>query len=125
MGIFPLKKGNAESIYSTLIDWLKKKKYVQCRKLSGMGFDCAATFAAKKSGVQAGLKKNAPHAIFIHCHCHRLQLAIVKLQLVLRGSSTSILHSPLCGSFSIAPQRDAKHYTHHSVEVLLSLPKEM
>ena len=27
MSILPLKKGNSESICSTLIDWLKKKNY--------------------------------------------------------------------------------------------------
>ena len=42
------------------------------------GFDGVATFAGKKSGVQARLKKNAPHAIFVHCHCHKLQLACVQ-----------------------------------------------
>ena len=43
-----------------------------------MGFDGAATSVVKKSGVQARLKKSALHAIFIHCHCHRLQLAIIQ-----------------------------------------------
>ena len=61
MVILPLKKGNAESIYSALTDWLKKKN-VQCCKLVGMGFDGAATFAGTKFGVQARLKKSAPHA---------------------------------------------------------------
>ena len=77
MEILPLKKADAESIYSVLIDWIKKKN-VQCHKLVGMGFDGAATFAGSKSGVQARLKKNAPHAIFVHCHCHKLQLACVQ-----------------------------------------------
>ena len=51
MGILSLRKGNAESIYPTLMDWLKKKD-VQCHRLVGMGFDGAAMFAGKKSGVQ-------------------------------------------------------------------------
>ena len=38
ISILPLKNGTAESIYSTLIDWLKKKN-VQYSKLVGMGFD--------------------------------------------------------------------------------------
>ena len=67
MKILPLKKGNAESIYSALLDWLKKKN-AQCRKLVGMGFDGAATLAGNKTGIQARQKKNTPHAIFIHCH---------------------------------------------------------
>lgn len=77
MEILPLKKADAESIYTVLIDWLNKKN-IQCRKLVGMGFDGAATFAGKKTGVQARLKKNSPHAIFVHCHCHKLQLASVQ-----------------------------------------------
>ncbi len=38
MEILPLKKTNAHSIYSMLLDWLKKKD-LQCSKLIGMGFD--------------------------------------------------------------------------------------
>ena len=44
----------------------------------GMGFDGAATFSGKRSGVQARMKKLAPHALFVHCHCHMLQLACVQ-----------------------------------------------
>ena len=73
MEILPLKKMNAQLIYSELLDWLKKKD-LQCSKLICMDFDGAATFAGKKSGVQACLKKHAPHSVFIHCHCHKLQL---------------------------------------------------
>ena len=77
MEILPLKKTNAQSIYFVLLDWLKKKD-LQCSKLIGMGFDGAATFSGKKSGVQERLKKHAPHSVFVHCHCHKLQLACVQ-----------------------------------------------
>ena len=77
MEILPLKKTDAQSIYSVLLDWLKKKD-LQCNKLVGMGFDGAATFAGRKSGVQAYLKRHAPHSVFVHCHCHKLQLACVQ-----------------------------------------------
>ena len=43
----------------------------------GMGFDGAANFAGKTSGVQARLKNHALRSIFVHCHCHKLQLACV------------------------------------------------
>ena len=43
-----------------------------------MGFDGAATFSGDKTGVQRRLKKNSPHALFVHCHCHPLQLACVQ-----------------------------------------------
>ena len=53
-----------------------------------MGFDGAATFSGKKTGVQARLKQHAPHALFVHCHCHMLQLARVQTA----NSTTGIKH---------------------------------
>lgn len=75
--IVPLKKADAQTIYSTLVECLKAKS-IQLTKLVGMGFDGAATFSGKRNGVQSLLKKNSPHAIFVHCHCHLLQLACVQ-----------------------------------------------
>ena len=85
VGILPLKKTNAEYIYSTLIDCLKKKN-VQCRKLIGMRFNGTATFAREKSEIQARLGKNTPHAIFIYCHYHRLQM--LQMAIVQAANST-------------------------------------
>ena len=48
MGTLPLKKGNAEYISSTVIDWLNKNN-VHCAKLVGMDLDGAATVGGKKS----------------------------------------------------------------------------
>ena len=76
MEIFQLKRTDAQPIYSVVLDWLKKKD-LWCNKLVGMGFDGAATFLGKKSGVEARLRKHAPHSLFVHCHCHKLQLACV------------------------------------------------
>ena len=47
-------------------------------KIVRMGFDGASTFSGKKTGVQTRIKKLAPHALFVHCHCHLLQLACVQ-----------------------------------------------
>ena len=75
--IIPLKKAYAQTIYATLVDCLKVKR-VQISKLIGMGFDGAGTFSGKHKGVQTLLKSNSPHSIFVHCHCHLLQLACVQ-----------------------------------------------
>ena len=75
--IVPLKSADAKTIYSTLVEFLKEKS-IQISKLVGMGFDGAATFSGKHKGVQSLLKKNSPHAVFVHCHCHLLQLACVQ-----------------------------------------------
>ena len=43
--ILPLKKANAESIYSALVEYCREKK-IQLGRLIGMGFDGAAVQAA-------------------------------------------------------------------------------
>ena len=45
--ILPLKKADAQLIYSSLINWLKQRN-IQISKLVGMGFDGVATFSGKK-----------------------------------------------------------------------------
>lgn len=75
--IIPLKRANAETIYSSLMECLKDKN-LQVGRIVGLGFDGAATFSGKKTGVQARIKKHTPHALFVHCHCHLLQLACVQ-----------------------------------------------
>ena len=77
LGILPLKKADAVTIHSTLIKFLNEKE-IQLGKLVGMGFDGAATFSGKHKGVQSLLKRNSPHALYVHCHCHLLQLACVQ-----------------------------------------------
>ncbi|XP_065892412.1 zinc finger MYM-type protein 1-like [Dysidea avara] len=75
--IIPLKKADAKSIYLAIVKCLKEKN-LQVSNIVGMGFDGASTFSGKKTGVQARLKKHSPHALFVHCHCHMLQLACVQ-----------------------------------------------
>ena len=60
--LLPMKRTDAESIYSALVQCLKSKN-TQLSNLIGMGFDGAATFSGKKSGVQARMKKHSPHAL--------------------------------------------------------------
>ena len=49
--LLPMKRTDAESIYSALVECLKSKN-IQISNLIGMGFDGAATFSGKKSGVK-------------------------------------------------------------------------
>jgi len=69
--LVPLRKVDAGTIYETLTDCMRKKGLV----IGNVGFDEAATFSGKHNGVQ---NKNSPHSIFVHCHCHLLQLAYVQ-----------------------------------------------
>ena len=74
--IIHLRQANAESIYIALVEYLKQKK-LQINRIVGMGFDGVSTFSGNRSGVQTRLKTLAPYALFVHCHCHVLQLACV------------------------------------------------
>ena len=43
-----------------------------------MGFDGAATFSGKRSGVQTRIRRHSPHALFVHFYCRKLQLVCVQ-----------------------------------------------
>ena len=73
----PLKKANAGSIYSALVEYCRKIN-IQLGRLIGMGFDGAATYSGGKTGVQSKLKELSLRASFVHCHCHVLTLASVQ-----------------------------------------------
>ena len=75
--IVPLTKADAKSIYTAIVTCLEDKNH-QVGNIVGMGFDGASTFTDKKTGVHARIKKPAPHAVFVYCHCHMLQLACVQ-----------------------------------------------
>ena len=120
MGILPSKKDSAESIYST-IDWLALKKNVQYHKLAGMGFDGAAMFAGTKSVVQARIKMNALHAILIHCHCHRLQLAL--FQAVNSPQGIKHIYTPLTTLWKFFYRIPKKCKCFKEVQKLLALPQ--
>ena len=75
--IVPMKRADAESIHSALVECLREKS-MPLNKIIGMGFDGAATFSGSRTGVQTRLREQSPHAIFVHCHCHQLQLDCVQ-----------------------------------------------
>lgn len=79
-----LKSADAATIYASIVQCLKERN-LPVSKVVGMGFDGAATFSGGKTGVQSRIKAHAPHAIFVHCHCHMLQHACVQAANSTRG----------------------------------------
>ena len=43
--------------------------------MRGIGFDGTNTMSGHRSGVQTRLRLHAPCSIYVHCRCHKLQLA--------------------------------------------------
>ena len=68
---------DAGTITEALQSFLQQKQ-LDLRKLIGQGYDGAATFAGKVSGVHKRIQTSSAHAIYIHCSCHKLQLASIQ-----------------------------------------------
>ena len=76
LGIVPAKETNAEAISGYLSSFLKSRS-ISFVKMRGLGFDGANTMSGHRSGVQTRLRLLAPSALYVHCRCHKLQLAAV------------------------------------------------
>ena len=63
----------AEALHSFL-----QQKSLDLRKLIGQGYDDAASFAGKISGVHKRIQKSTAHAIYIHNSGHRLLLTSIQ-----------------------------------------------
>ncbi|XP_042380223.1 zinc finger MYM-type protein 1-like [Zingiber officinale] len=54
------------------------------KNLSGQGYDGASNMRGEWNGLQALFLKDSPHAYYIHCFAHRLQLALVAISKEIR-----------------------------------------
>ena len=77
MTVLHVKSTDAEAITDTLTSFISEKN-LDYRKLVSQGYDGAATFSGNRTGVQTRMKVHAAHALYIHCSCHRLQLASIQ-----------------------------------------------
>ena len=68
---------DAGTIAEALQSFLQQKQ-LDLRKLIVQGYDGAATFNGKISGVHKRIQTSSVHAIYIYCSCHRLQLASIQ-----------------------------------------------
>lgn len=65
---------DAANISNAICSFLESKN-LDYRKVVGQGYNGAAVFAGEHNGVQKRMRTRAAHTIYIHCACHRLQLA--------------------------------------------------
>ena len=70
-----------------------------------MGFEGAATFTGDKTGVQRRLKELSPHALFVHCRCHVLQLAYVQAANATPGIKHVYLPDDILEVLSLHPKK--------------------
>ena len=76
LGIIPAKATTGEPIAGYLSAFVLSRK-IGFEKVRGLGFDGASTMSGYRSGIQARLRLLAPSALYVHCNCHKLQLAAI------------------------------------------------
>ena len=67
---------DAESLTKYIVDTITKHQ-LDLTCIVSQGYDGASVMSGNCSGVQMRLKEFAPHAIYIHCHAHILNLVLV------------------------------------------------
>ena len=74
MTVLHVTSTSAEAITKALTSYIEEKGF-DYRKLVGQAYHGATTFAGVHTGVQKRIRTHSGHALYIHCACHKLQLA--------------------------------------------------
>lgn len=77
MTILHIRSLDSETLTRAIISYLESQG-LSCTNLIGQGYDGAAPFSGKNVGVQKRMRTLSGHALYIHCSCHRLQLASIQ-----------------------------------------------
>ena len=67
---------DAKSLTQYIVNTLTKHQ-LDLTCIVSQGYDGASVMSGHCSGVQTRLKEFAPHAVYIHCHAHILNLVLV------------------------------------------------
>ena len=76
LGFYCTLTTDAESLHNLIISFIDSLKLGR-KCLVGQGYDEAATMSGNKNGVATRITRDYPTACFIHCHSHRLNLALL------------------------------------------------
>lgn len=74
--IVSVNNTNASTLKDAIFHTLAKYNLHICN-LRGQGYDGASNMRGSWNGLQALISKECPHAYYVHCFAHRLQLALV------------------------------------------------
>ena len=77
MTILHIRSLDAETLASAITSYMESQG-LKIKRLIGQGYDGAAPFSSKNIGVQRRMRTLSGHALYIHCSCHRLQLASIQ-----------------------------------------------
>lgn len=76
IGTYHMKDLCAESLATAICDELSSQG-IDMQLCVGQCYDGASVMRGRVRGVQARIREEVPHAVYIHCHAHRLNLVLV------------------------------------------------
>ena len=76
LGFYSATTTTAEALTELILKLIKSFK-LNLKYLVGQGYDGAATMSGNKSGVATRIVNDHPYAIYVHCHNHKLNLALM------------------------------------------------
>jgi len=79
IGCYHMTNSNAMSLASEIFKILSTNKLDKMNRI-GQCYDGASVMSGKFSGVQERVRSEVPHAIYINCYAHRLNLCLVLVQ---------------------------------------------
>ena len=74
VGFYATEATNAATLAKMILDTLKRLN-LPTEMMYGQCYDGASNMSGRFNGVQALLKETQPHAVFVHCAAHRMNLA--------------------------------------------------
>lgn len=77
IGCYHMTESTAKSLASEIMTILKTNKLNKMNCI-GQCYDGASVMSGKYSGVQERIRSEVPHAIYVHCYAHRLNLCLVQ-----------------------------------------------
>lgn len=72
-------KQDAETLTQHILEYLKICGLNSQTPILAQSFDGASVMSGKFNGVQAKIKTKFPHAIYIHCMAHRVNLIVIDM----------------------------------------------
>ena len=82
----PAESLTAQGLSSYILETLRKYE-LEPKCIVSQGYDGASVMSGCLTGVQTQIKEVAPHALYIHCNAHCLNLCLVDSAKAVRGAS--------------------------------------
>ena len=120
MTVLHIRSTDAASIAEALQTYMESN-HLDSHKLIGQGYDGAAAFSGRLSGVQKRIRTLAAHALYVHCSCHRLQLA--SIQTAKSVKEVKMMFGAMTNLWKLFFYSPKKVETLANVQAVLNLPE--